>query len=294
MAVVPEHAELNEHLNAYLDGALEHALRERVEAHLRLCERCRTELEELRVTKATLRALPQLRAPRPFTVPVPASPDRPRGPVPAARPAGAPLPWLSWVWRLGSLGAAACLLLAIVVGTLPTQTSGTVSPPAPLAAQTDTRAVAPQAPGAAPQAPSGPGAGGATAPVSSPPTGPVAASAPSRSQGDQSDQSAQGGQAGQGPQGSRASQPGQESVAPRDESAAPGPAHQAPAVGSPAGASSPFGFGASEAARESRPAPGGVSAPMLWLGFAIVLALVSAAAFGLDRWGKTRVERARP
>src|SRR4051812_28843882 len=104
MTTVSEHAELNEHLNAYLDGALDQATLRRLERHLQTCELCRADLDQLRLTRDALRALPALRAPRPFTVPV--------APAPAAvRPAA---PWLAWAWRLGSLGAAACLLLAVV------------------------------------------------------------------------------------------------------------------------------------------------------------------------------------
>jgi anti-sigma factor RsiW len=128
MTTVSEHAELNEHLNAYLDGALDQATLRRLERHLRSCELCRADLDQLRLTRDALRALPALRAPRPFTIPV--------APVPAAvRPAS---PWLAWAWRLGSFGAAACLLLAVVTsfaaapGPASTALSEGAAPGAPL------------------------------------------------------------------------------------------------------------------------------------------------------------------
>jgi hypothetical protein len=195
MTTVSEHAELNEHLNAYLDGALDQATLRRLERHLQSCELCRADLDQLRLTRDALRALPALRAPRPFTIPV--------APVPATvRPAA---PWLAWAWRLGSFGAAACLLLAVVTsfaaapGPASTALSEGAAPVAPLPrsaaladrdsaqragpaqrqqnAQAEQAAVAPAASPAAPEpapAPAG-GAGGGLAGsgsgVASPPAG---------------------------------------------------------------------------------------------------------------------------
>jgi hypothetical protein len=107
MAVAAEHLHLSEHLNAYLDGNLDAALREQMDQHVLACAVCQLELEQLGATRAALRALAPLRAPRPFTVTRPAE-----SPSVAARLASL----LPWVWRLGSVATAGCLLLALVTG----------------------------------------------------------------------------------------------------------------------------------------------------------------------------------
>ena len=55
-------------LSAFLDGELVPAERERVEAHLATCERCREELAELSQTVGLLRRLPAVAAPRSFAI----------------------------------------------------------------------------------------------------------------------------------------------------------------------------------------------------------------------------------
>jgi len=105
MSVAPEHAGLSEHLNALLDGELEADLRARVEAHVAACAACRLELAQLRTTRAAVHALPLQRAPRPFTI---AAPE----PGAARRRGAALAALLGWGWRLGSLAAAACLIVA--------------------------------------------------------------------------------------------------------------------------------------------------------------------------------------
>src|SRR5438552_8009245 len=104
--IAPEHAALAEQLNAYVDGELDAADRAAFERHLAACATCQLELEQMRSTRTAVHALSMLRAPRPMTITATA---------PAASHAGGWLaPWLPWTWRLGSLAAAACFLLAVL------------------------------------------------------------------------------------------------------------------------------------------------------------------------------------
>ncbi len=63
-----EHRWVQDRLSLYLDGRLDPHERARVEAHLRACATCARSWETLRWTVQALRALPPVRAPRPFTV----------------------------------------------------------------------------------------------------------------------------------------------------------------------------------------------------------------------------------
>jgi hypothetical protein len=249
MTVAAEHAELNEHLNAYLDGALDDVTRRRLERHLATCDVCPADLAQLRLTRDALRAMPVLRAPREFTLPVPL-------PSPGDRPSRAPspapvAPWLAWSWRLGSLGAAACLLLAVVTSLLaapPTTPAVTVAR-APFSAspttlpERDTSARAPQ--GGAAQAPAAPSL--------------------AQRQGAQENAAASG--AGGAPPGA-------------DQAQAPAGLAQAP----PAAASAPP---APKSAPESPAAPGPPPSS-LWLTVAFVLAACSAGLFALERRSRAR------
>ncbi|HEX2514497.1 MAG TPA: anti-sigma factor, partial [Chloroflexota bacterium] len=186
MAVAPDHAELSEQLNAYLDRALDDVTRRRLERHLAACAACRLDLEQLRATRDALRSLPQLEAPRSFAIALPApenarvappvgvtsaalaAPASTRQPAPSTAVAR---PWLAWTWRLGSLGAAACLLLAVVTSTVTTQAPGTAAtfgapasapaggapagPPASLANRDSAQRTSPAAPAPAQEAQSG-------------------------------------------------------------------------------------------------------------------------------------------
>ncbi|HEV2125012.1 MAG TPA: zf-HC2 domain-containing protein, partial [Chloroflexota bacterium] len=80
MNIAPGHDSVADELNAYIDGELEAAERDRVSAHIRDCERCRADLADLSRIKLALTQLPQLRAPRPFTLVAPVGagtePDR--------------------------------------------------------------------------------------------------------------------------------------------------------------------------------------------------------------------------
>jgi Putative zinc-finger len=63
----PSHAS-DKDLSALADGALTENARIRVEKHVSACERCRSELGELREIRASLAALPRASAPRSFAV----------------------------------------------------------------------------------------------------------------------------------------------------------------------------------------------------------------------------------
>src|ERR671933_1837925 len=115
MAVAPQHAELNEHLNAYLDGELDPPVRAAFERHLRECPACQLDLEQLRTTRLALQSLSTLRAPRPMTITAPAVPDE------AATQGGWLAHWLPWTWRLGAFAAAGCLLVGVVGAVAPPQ-----------------------------------------------------------------------------------------------------------------------------------------------------------------------------
>ncbi len=200
MTLAPEHAGLNEHLNAYLDGALDEPVRRRLAAHLSTCDVCRQELVELGTTRDAVRALPPLRAPRAFTLPLPLTPGRDvaglrsggNDPYQGAARWMAPL---TWAWRLGTLGAAMCFLIALItsitVPMAPVPSSGAArsssqvdsqvaqgqegapAPPAALAARDASQRIAPAA-GVAPPYPS-----------QSAPPGPAPASAPAPAEGAQ-------------------------------------------------------------------------------------------------------------
>jgi anti-sigma factor RsiW len=243
MSIDAEHAELNEHLNAFLDGALDEVTRRRLERHLAACDRCREDVDQLRLTRDALRALPARRAPRPFTIPITHD-------APAPSQTRWPAPWLAWAWRLGSLGAAACLLLAVATSFLAAPgapaTSFTGEPAAGRPAALADRDSA-QRTGPTPRQP---------APES------AAARAPA--------QDAQNQQAGQS-----AGLAGQQGAQPTP-TAAPAPAAP-PAPPAPSDLA-PFQPGA-----EPAPAPSRPPAASLWLGLAFVLAAGSAGLFALER-----------
>src|SRR5687767_1832944 len=62
------HAHPQEHLSAYIDGAVSSADAQRIETHLDACSACRTEVEELRAVRTSLRALPEPALRRSFTL----------------------------------------------------------------------------------------------------------------------------------------------------------------------------------------------------------------------------------
>lgn len=95
---VDEHRWVQDRLSLYLDGRLDPQERARVEAHLRACATCARSWETLRWTVQALRALPPVRAPRPFTL-------RPEQVAQVPQPVG-------W-FRRAAWAMAAALILAL-------------------------------------------------------------------------------------------------------------------------------------------------------------------------------------
>ena len=131
----PQHDDLSDELNAYLDGQLTADRAAQVEQHVAACAACARDLKELQATRVLVRDLPQLRAPRTFVVPAP-EPAEPR--------------WqslLGWGWRLGSAASAACVLVAALAMNRPAPTSfsGMESSAAVAKNEAPARAPAPQA-----------------------------------------------------------------------------------------------------------------------------------------------------
>jgi hypothetical protein len=127
-------------LSAYLDNQVSAAERDRIERHLSSCETCRREYDTLRQTVMFLRAMPQVRVPRAFTLSEAQAGIR----RPSARPG-----WPVGVLR-GVGAIAAVLLVAVVATTLlrhPAWTPGRTVARAPKAVPPPTAA-----PAAAPRA----------------------------------------------------------------------------------------------------------------------------------------------
>jgi anti-sigma factor RsiW len=134
MFSISTHRRFRDQLSAYIDGELEAAAAERLEAHLAACEGCRLELEQLRATAAALRDLPEAEAPRSFTLSPKAtrlgeSPERAAGRRPLTR-ATAPL---ALGMRLAAAGVAVALAAVFVVdlgGLAEDNEAGTAAPQA--------------------------------------------------------------------------------------------------------------------------------------------------------------------
>jgi anti-sigma factor RsiW len=106
----PDWDEQRERLSAYLDGELTAEEAHALEAHLPTCPDCQAALASLRSVHTLLAAMPQVRAPRSFTLPV-AAPAAPRpAATPRLRPAWYPL--TQWAG-----GLAASVGLAMVIGS---------------------------------------------------------------------------------------------------------------------------------------------------------------------------------
>ena len=101
------HSQVAELLSAYIDDEVNADERALVEAHLATCAECTQDLTTLRATVALVGQLPQVAAPRPFTLRE--SDVRPVHDT--ARPA-----WWRLPWTQGLVGAVAVLLVVVVVG----------------------------------------------------------------------------------------------------------------------------------------------------------------------------------
>jgi hypothetical protein len=100
------HNQVAELLSAYIDGEVTPRERALVEAHLATCSMCVYNLATLRQAVALLRQLPQVAAPRPFTLH-----ESDIGLVRPSWPAGWRLPWAQ-----GAIAVAAVLLCVVVAG----------------------------------------------------------------------------------------------------------------------------------------------------------------------------------
>jgi anti-sigma factor RsiW len=100
------HTQVAELLSAYIDDQVSAEERVRVEAHLATCSECDHDLATLRQTVALVGQLPQVAAPRPFTLrEADVKTMRP------SRPA-----WWGLPWTRGLVGAGALLLCVVIVG----------------------------------------------------------------------------------------------------------------------------------------------------------------------------------
>lgn len=115
------HNQVADLLSAYIDGEVTADERALVETHLATCTACAQDLATLRQTVILVRQLPQLAAPRPFTLR-----ESDVRPMRMARPAWWRLPWAQ------GLAAAAAVLLVVVVagGVLLLGRTGMVATPA--------------------------------------------------------------------------------------------------------------------------------------------------------------------
>jgi hypothetical protein len=101
------HSQVAELLSAYIDDEVNTDERALVEAHLATCAACAQDLTTLRATVALVGGLPQVAAPRPFTL----RESDVRAVRDTARPA-----WWRLPWTRGLVGAVAVLLVVVVVG----------------------------------------------------------------------------------------------------------------------------------------------------------------------------------
>lgn len=104
-----------EALSAYLDGRLEASRASAVIAHVAACETCRTVLEGMRSTRAMLRAMPSVDAPRSFRLrqaDVEAAPRVPARTSPMLR------------WSPVAAGVAAAVFVVVLGADLATRDSG--------------------------------------------------------------------------------------------------------------------------------------------------------------------------
>lgn len=112
----------HEVLSEYLDGRLHGAQRERVGRQVTSCALCQEELESLRATISLLRDLPDVPAPRSFTL---------AGPPRVVTTQSAPRPFRAPSWAYAGAASLAGLALAVMVSADATGlfTPSTVTPP---------------------------------------------------------------------------------------------------------------------------------------------------------------------
>ncbi len=118
------HDQVAELLSAYIDGEVTSDERGLVEAHLASCEACDRDLATLRQTVVLLRQMPQVVAPRPFTLRESDVQSLGLAPRPA-RPA-----WWQSGWLRGAAAAAAMLLCVAVAGVVLLSQRGEFGAPA--------------------------------------------------------------------------------------------------------------------------------------------------------------------
>lgn len=255
-----EHTQLSDQLNAFLDGELDERWRASVEAHLAACKVCRRDLKELRATRTALRALAPRRAPRPLTIEVPA-PAQPAL-LPLERQAGR-VAALGWAWRLGSLGTAACLLIAWLVSGLAPTGSQSAASGRPEAATSRESLSMPQADTSASQRVASQPVAATSVPEMRDPAGDVVGAA--------AREAARG--PGSGPP-------------PAAQTTSPAPAQSPLAARMPENAQSARG-----ASTIRPPAGSAATAPLastVWLALASIFAVAGALAFGLERRSQRR------
>jgi len=101
-----EHRRCQEDLSAFLDGQLTPSDRARVQRHLKECADCRADLDALRHTVSLLRAVPALKPPRSFVLPV----------TEARRQRQARRQRLAYVYLQAATAVATVLLVLVVSG----------------------------------------------------------------------------------------------------------------------------------------------------------------------------------
>lgn len=120
----PDWDEQREWLSAYLDGELTAEETRALEAHLPACPDCQAALASLRSVHTLLAAMPQVAAPRSFTLPVAAPVAAPR-PAATLRPRPAWYPLTQWV---GGLAAGVGLVMVIGSSLLGGMPRGAMAP----------------------------------------------------------------------------------------------------------------------------------------------------------------------
>lgn len=109
MIFFDKHRRARNNFSAYIDGELSESERARVDAHLKTCDICTTEIAQMRAMIGALAALPESGPRRSFQL-TPEMVQQPR-----ARPAYAPSHGLANGMRMAAAGLAAALVIVFVV-----------------------------------------------------------------------------------------------------------------------------------------------------------------------------------